>query len=59
MVVYNDFYSYALYDLLEERFREFHHLLKKDATGMKTWHSLEALTFFIATLDEGELDSEL
>ncbi|KAH7108530.1 hypothetical protein BKA62DRAFT_753192 [Auriculariales sp. MPI-PUGE-AT-0066] len=54
--VSNDFYAYALYELIEDRLNEFSKLLKKEPASTKTWHALEALTFFIATLDDSAID---
>ncbi|EJD42659.1 hypothetical protein AURDEDRAFT_168184 [Auricularia subglabra TFB-10046 SS5] len=57
MHVYTDFYSFALYDLIEVKLRDWDKQFKTSPTGFATWHTLEALTLFISTtvLSEGDI----
>lgn len=57
MHVYTDFYSFALYDLIEMKLRDWDKQFKTSPTGLSTWHTLEALTLFISTtvLSEGDI----
>ncbi|KZV97223.1 hypothetical protein EXIGLDRAFT_833074 [Exidia glandulosa HHB12029] len=54
MHVYGRFFTYGLYDLVETKLKDWGALFKKDPSSMDTWYALEAITFFIATLEEGD-----
>ncbi|KZV81623.1 hypothetical protein EXIGLDRAFT_844469 [Exidia glandulosa HHB12029] len=51
MHIYEDFYGYALLDLVEHEIRAFNTKFNKDPKGLETWQTLEAVTFFLANED--------
>ncbi|EJD42671.1 hypothetical protein AURDEDRAFT_185862 [Auricularia subglabra TFB-10046 SS5] len=52
IMIFNSYYCYALYDLIEDQFHKFNAKMRKDAKQRETFVLLEAITFFIAR-DEG------
>ncbi|KZV97224.1 hypothetical protein EXIGLDRAFT_731491 [Exidia glandulosa HHB12029] len=59
--VYGDYFTYALYDLVESRLREWRALFTGDSKSMEAWYLLEAITYFVAvsgdafdSIDDGD-----